>query len=176
MPTYEIDSIIPAIDSSVFVAHNATVIGNVNISENASVWFNTVIRGDADSISIGSKTNIQDLSMLHADPGKPIEIGDMVTVGHRCVIHGCKIEDNCLIGMGAVVMNGAQIGRGSIIGAGAVVMEEMIIPPFSLVAGVPGKVKKTFDEEIIDINNISAIVYAERAKGYLNSKNFRKCD
>lgn len=173
MSVFVIDNISPSINPSVFIAHNATVIGAVSILEASSVWFNTVIRGDADTITIGQETNIQDLSMLHADPGKPVEIGNRVTIGHRCIIHGCHIEDNCLIGMGAVVMNGARIGKGSIVAAGAVVMEGADIPPFSLVAGVPGKLKRTFDEDIIDVNNVSAAVYVERAKGYLDAENFK---
>ena len=149
MPVYAIDNITPSINATVFIAHNATVIGRVTIQENASVWFNTVIRGDTDKITIGRETNIQDLSMLHADPGKPIVIGDMVTIGHRCIIHGCTIGDHCLIGMGAIIMNGAKIGKGSIVSAGAVVMENTEIPPFSLVAGVPGKIKKRLEKDFL---------------------------
>ncbi|MGK0289319.1 MAG: carbonic anhydrase/acetyltransferase-like protein (isoleucine patch superfamily) [bacterium] len=163
---------IPQIDNSVFCAPSADIIGRVSIGKNSSVWFNTVIRGDTDPITIGNDTNIQDLSMCHADPNQPLIIGNQVTVGHRCILHGCTIEDLCLIGMGAIIMNGAKIGKGSIVGAGAVVLENTIIPPYSLVTGSPAKVKKTYEESIVEIIAASAQTYVDRGNSYRNSPSF----
>jgi carbonic anhydrase/acetyltransferase-like protein (isoleucine patch superfamily) len=128
-------------DPSAFIAPGAIVIGNVTLGAGASVWFNSVARGDADAIVIGPSTNIQDLSMLHADPGYPCLIGQRVTVGHAALIHGATIEDDVLIGMRAIIMNGAVIGRGSVVAAGTLVPEGMIVPPGSVVMGMPGKVR-----------------------------------
>ena len=125
-----------------------------------------MVRGDEATITIGEDSNIQDLSVCHIDPGKPLVLGDRVTIGHQCVIHGCVIEDDCLIGMGAVVMNGAHIGRGSIVGAGAVVLEDTEIPPFSLVVGSPAKVRKTYDESVLKTINRASTTYMERAQRY----------
>ena len=136
----------PQVHDSVFIAPTALVIGDVHIAPNASIWFQTVIRGDLARISIGEGTNIQDLCMCHADEDIPLTVGKGVTIGHNCCIHGCTIEDGCLIGMGAVVMNQAVIGKGSVIAAGAVVLEKTVIPPYSLVTGSPGKVKKTYED------------------------------
>lgn len=140
----------PRLHPTVYVAPTAQIIGNVQIGKHASIWFQTVIRGDLESISIGAMTNIQDFCMCHADKHIPLKIGNGVTIGHRAVVHGCTIEDDCLIGMGAIVMNQAVIGKGSVVAAGAVVLEKTIIPPNSLVTGSPGNVKKNYDnpEEI----------------------------
>ena len=126
------------IDPSVFIAHGAIVLGDVDVSKDASIWYNVVNRGDTDKISIGEQSNIQDLSMIHADPGIPCTVGNRVTVGHRVILHGCTIEDDCLIGMGAIVLNKVRVGQGSVIGAGAVLLEGMEVPAGSLVIGVPG--------------------------------------
>ena len=144
MAIYSLKDRTPQVDASAFVAPTATLIGKVTVGAESSVWFNSVLRGDDDKIVIGCRTNIQDLTMCHTDIEKPLHIGNGVTVGHRCVLHGCTIEDDCLIGMGAIVMNGAVVGRGTIIAAGALVLEKMVIPPYSLVTGVPGEIKKTF--------------------------------
>lgn len=174
MPVYQIEDRIPEIDPDTFIADSAQIIGDVKLKKGASVWFGSIIRGDIESIEIGSGTNIQDLTMCHCDPGTPCFIGDNVTVGHRCVIHGCEIEDNCLIGMGAIVLNGAKIGRGSIVAAGSVILENQIVPPYSLVTGVPGKVKKTFEntEEMEAVIRMPADVYFERKESY--KKNLKK--
>ncbi|MEH0018679.1 MAG: gamma carbonic anhydrase family protein [Desulfobacter sp.] len=145
MPVYAFKNNTPRLDPSVYIAPTAQVIGNVRMDENSSAWFGTVLRGDTSTISIGKNTNIQDLSMCHVDEGIPLTIGRDVTIGHRCVVHGCTIEDQCLIGMGAVVMNNAVIGTGSVIAAGAVVLENTVVPPYSLVAGTPGKIKKSIE-------------------------------
>ena len=134
------------IDPTAFIAHGAIVLGDVHIGRDSSVWYNSVIRGDTDRITIGDETNIQDLSMIHADPGIPCLVGHRVTVGHRVILHGCTIEDDCLIGMGAILLNGARIGRGSVIGAGALVLEGTEIPPGSLVLGFPAKVVRPLDD------------------------------
>ncbi len=143
----EFEGTIPTLDEKTFIADGAKVIGAVTMKEFSSLWFNVVARGDVNRIEIGRYTNVQDNSVVHVADAHPTIIGDYVTVGHNAIIHGCTIEDHCLIGMGAVVLNGAVVGKGSIIAAGAVVKENQIIPPQSLVVGVPGKVVKTMPEE-----------------------------
>lgn len=134
------------IDPTVFLARGAIVLGDVTIGRDASIWYHCVVRGDIERVTIGEETNIQDLSMLHADPGFPCLIGRRVSVGHRVILHGCVVEDEALIGMGAVLLNGVRVGSGSIVGAGAVLLEEMQVPPGSLVVGVPGRVIRQVDE------------------------------
>jgi carbonic anhydrase/acetyltransferase-like protein (isoleucine patch superfamily) len=136
------------IDPTAFIAQGAIVLGDVLIGSGSSVWYNSVLRGDTDRITIGTDTNIQDLSMIHADPGVPCVVGNRVTVGHRVILHGCVVEDDCLIGMGAVLLNGVRIGRGSVIGAGALVLENTEVPPGSLVLGFPAKVVRPVDESM----------------------------
>ena len=166
MTLYTFDNSIPEIKETSFIAPNASLIGRVRIGEKSSVWFNTVLRGDMENISIGDESNIQDLSMGHADPGFPLIVGDRVTIGHHCVVHGCRIEDDCLIGMGAIIMNGVKIGRGSIIGAGAVLLEGMEVPEFSMVVGSPANVRKTYDESILENIRESAQIYVKRSLSY----------
>ncbi len=140
----------PEIDPSCLIARGAIVLGNVRLGRNSSVWYNTVIRGDTERVEVGEDTNIQDLSMLHADPGFPCLIGPRVTVGHRAILHGCTVEEDSLIGMGAILLNGVRVGRGSVIGAGAVLLEGTQVPPGSLVVGLPGKVIRPVDESTPD--------------------------
>lgn len=135
------------IDPTAWIAPNATVRGPVRVGAGASVWFGAVVRGDVEPITIGDRSNVQDLAVLHCDPGYPCEIGEDVTIGHSAVVHGAIIESGSLIGIRAVVLNGARIGSGSIIGAGAVVTERAVIPPGSLVVGVPGKVLRPTSPE-----------------------------
>lgn len=123
-----------------WIADNATVLGDVTIEEDVSIWFNVVIRGDNDPITIGARTSIQEGTVLHTDPGFPVRIGKEVTVGHMAMLHGCEVGDGALIGIGAIVLNGARIGAGSLIGAGALIGEGKEIPPNCLVFGAPGKV------------------------------------
>jgi carbonic anhydrase/acetyltransferase-like protein (isoleucine patch superfamily) len=130
----------PQIPSSAFVADNAVVAGDVVLGERSSIWFGCVIRSEVERITIGAESNIQDLTVMHTDPGTPLIVGDRVSVGHRAVLHGCTIEDDVLVGMGAVVLNGAIVGRGALIGAGAVVTQGMRVPPGAVVVGVPAKV------------------------------------
>ena len=133
-------------------ANNATILGNVSIGKDSSVWYNAVIRSEEEVIEIGQETNIQDQCVLHTDRGCPLKIGDRVTIGHGAIVHGCTIEDEVLIGMGAIVLNGACIGSYSIIGAGCVVPENMVIPQKSVVVGVPAKIiKKTSESQVSDI-------------------------
>ncbi|MDQ0381116.1 gamma carbonic anhydrase family protein [Amycolatopsis thermophila] len=139
----------PVVDPAAWIAPGAVVAGAVTVGAGASVWYTAVLRGDMDTITVGEGTNIQDGTIVHADPGFPATIGAGVSVGHRAVLHGCTVEDDCLIGMGAVVLNGAKIGAGSLVAAGAVVLEGTEIPPGSLVAGLPAKVRRplTPDEQ-----------------------------
>ena len=135
----------PVVHPTAFIAPGADVLGDVRLDAEASVWYQCVLRGDMAPITVGARSNIQDLSMVHVDEGVPCTIGAGVGVGHRCILHGCVIEDDCLIGMGSVLLNGVRVGRGSVIGAGAVVPEGMEIPPGSLVMGVPAKIRRTVD-------------------------------
>jgi carbonic anhydrase/acetyltransferase-like protein (isoleucine patch superfamily) len=143
----EFEGITPTLDEKIFIADGAKVIGAVTMKEFSSLWFNVVARGDVNRIEIGRYTNVQDNSVVHVADTHPTLIGDYVTVGHNAIIHGCTIEDHCLIGMGAVVLNGAVVGKGSIIAAGAVVKEKQVIPPHSLVVGVPAKIVKSVSED-----------------------------
>src|SRR5258708_2677926 len=126
------------VHASVFIAPGARVMGDVTLEEDASVWFNAVLRGDTETVRVGRRTNVQDLCMLHADPGFPCIVGEGVTVGHGAIVHGARIGDNVVVGMHSVVMNGATIGADSIVAVGAVVTEGTEVPPGSLVMGVPG--------------------------------------
>lgn len=121
------------------------VLGDVSIGRDASIWYHTVIRGDFARITVGEESNIQDLSMLHADEGFPCTIGRRVGVGHRAILHGCTVEDECLIGMGAILLNGVTVGRGSVVGAGALLPEGLEVPPGSVVMGLPGRVTRSVD-------------------------------
>src|SRR5262249_49571808 len=134
------------IDPTVFIAPGAIVLGDVHLGAETSVWYNAVIRGDTDRLTIGAQSHIQDLTMIHTHPGIPCLVGNRVTVGHRVILHGCTIEDDCLIGMGAILLNGVRVGRGSVIGAGAVLPENTEVPPGSIVVGVPGRVVRPVDE------------------------------
>jgi carbonic anhydrase/acetyltransferase-like protein (isoleucine patch superfamily) len=140
----------PDISDSAFTAPTASLIGEVTLGPFASVFYGACVRADTAPISIGEGTNLQDNVVVHADPGHPATIGDRVSVGHGAVIHGCTIEDDCLIGMAATVMNGAVVGSGSLVAAGAVVLEGTIIPPRSLVAGVPAKVRRELDDTEVE--------------------------
>jgi carbonic anhydrase/acetyltransferase-like protein (isoleucine patch superfamily) len=139
-------SLNPRIAPSAWVHAAATVVGDVTLADDVSVWPGAVIRGDRDAISVGAQTNVQDGAVLHCDPGLPLRIGARVTIGHRAVVHGCTIEDGVLIGIGAIVLNGATIGAGALIAAGAVVAERQVIPPGTLVVGVPAKVLRPLSD------------------------------
>ena len=143
--------VVPRIAASAYVDPSAQVIGDVVIGEESSVWPNVTIRGDVNHIRIGSQTNVQDNTVIHVEHDLyPTILGDRVTVGHSVTLHGCIVEDDCLIGIGAIVLNGAKIGRGAVIAAGALVPERMEVPPGSMVMGVPAKVKRSLTAEEIE--------------------------
>ena len=137
----------PSVDPSVFLAPTASLIGDVVMAADSSAFYGVCVRGDSNSIRVGEGTNLQDNVVLHADPGFPTSVGNRVSVGHNAVVHGCTVEDDCLIGMSATVMNGAVIGAGSLVAAGALVLEGTVVPPRSLVAGMPAKVRRTLTDE-----------------------------
>ncbi len=138
----------PEVHPEAFIAPTATVLGNVTIGREASVWYGCVLRGDLEPIVIGDQSNIQDHTVIHIDQGFPTRIGARVGVGHRCLLHGCLIEDECLVGMGAIVLSGAVIESGSIVAAGALITEGMRVPAGSLAMGVPAKVVRSVDEAL----------------------------
>jgi carbonic anhydrase/acetyltransferase-like protein (isoleucine patch superfamily) len=159
--------IMPKIDPSVFVADNAYIIGDVEIGEYSSIWFNTIIRGDENYIRIGKRTNIQDFSMVHITRNKyPTILEDDITVGHGVILHGCVVKSRCLIGIGAIILDGAVIEEESIVGAGALVTERMVIPKRSLVVGTPAKVKRELSDKDISMILGSVNNYIEYAKNY----------
>ncbi len=158
---YSYNQLEPEINESAYIAPGVRLIGDIKIGANCSIWPNVVGRGDMNKIIVGDGTNIQDNSTLHVDFNQPLIVGKNVTVGHSAILHGCKIEDKCLIGMGATILNNAKIGSGSIIGANALIPEGKEIPPNSLVVGLPGKIiRETTEEERKKIK--------ESAKTYIN--------
>ena len=157
----------PAVGGGCFIAENAAVVGGVTLGEDASVWFGASVRGDSAPISIGEGSNIQDNATVHCSDGAPVVIGKNVSIGHNAVVHSAVLEDEVLVGMGAVVLDGAVVGAGSIVGAGAVVTKGAAIPPRSLVMGVPGKVVRTVPE---GANLENARIYRERKNEYLREE------
>ena len=163
-------SVYPTVAPSAFVDVSAQVIGDVHLGPESSVWMNVVIRGDVHSIRIGARTNIQDLTLVHVmRDTHPAIIGDDVTVGHSAVVHGCTIEDRCLIGMGAILLNGCLIGTGSIVAAGTLVPEGFVVPPGSMVMGQPGKVIRRLTDADRDAVLDAARHYVENRITFLNS-------
>ncbi|MBC2902717.1 gamma carbonic anhydrase family protein [Streptomyces cupreus] len=156
----------PKVDANVFVAPTASVIGDVTLETGASVWYGAVLRGDVERISVGASSNVQDNCTLHADPGFPVTVGERVSIGHNAVVHGATVEDDCLIGMGATVLNGAVIGAGSLVAAQALVPQGMRVPPGSLVAGVPAKVKRELTEEERAGVSLNGTMYAQLAEAH----------
>ena len=152
----------PKIDDDAFVAPTAVVVGKVTMGPRSSIWYGAIARADTEVIEIGADSNVQDGSTLHSDPGFPLVIGRGVTVGHNVVLHGARVDDDVLIGMGSTVLNGAHIGSGSIIAAGAVVMQGADIPPNSLVAGVPAKVRRQTTEDDVAAIKANAVSYTDR--------------
>lgn len=140
----------PKIEQSAWIAPSADVIGNVKVGENSSIWFGCVIRADVNEVKIGKNTNIQDLSMIHTDTNSKTILGDNVTIGHKVMLHGCKVEDNCLIGMSATILDNAVIGEGSIVGANSLVTQGKKFPPRSLIMGSPAKVVKELSQEEVE--------------------------
>jgi carbonic anhydrase/acetyltransferase-like protein (isoleucine patch superfamily) len=156
----------PKIHPTAYIAPGAQIIGDVVIEENASVWFNAVLRGDNDQIRIGKGSNIQDGSIVHTDHGFPVNVEENVTVGHNVILHGCTVKSGSLIGMGATILNGAVIGEGSLIAAGALVLEGRTIPPGSLAAGSPAKVIREVSPENAEALRQGAVHYQEKAAQY----------
>jgi carbonic anhydrase/acetyltransferase-like protein (isoleucine patch superfamily) len=156
----------PVVDTSGYIADGSRLVGQVTLHAEVGIWFNAVLRADMASITIGERSNIQDNVTCHVDEGKPLVVGKGVSVGHNAVLHGCTVEDDCLIGMSATVMNGAVVGRGSLVAAGALVTEGMIVPPGSLVAGVPAKVRRELSPEEIAGLIANAEHYRQRIAVY----------
>jgi carbonic anhydrase/acetyltransferase-like protein (isoleucine patch superfamily) len=159
----------PEVADSAWVAPGAYVVGDVHLGEESSVWYGAVLRGDTEPIRIGARTNIQDGCVLHADPGYPALIGEDCVIGHKAIVHGCEIENGCLVGMGAIILNGARIGEGSIVAAGALVPENKEFPAKSLIVGIPAKpVKEVTEEQTEDIAR-GVRTYVERAASHRES-------
>jgi carbonic anhydrase/acetyltransferase-like protein (isoleucine patch superfamily) len=158
----------PIIPASCYIDPSAQIIGDVTLRENSSVWMNAVVRGDVHSIKIGANSNVQDCAVLHGMRYKhPVEVGDYVTIGHNATVHGCVVEDACLIGMGVVILNGARIGEGSIIAAGALIPEGTIVPPRTLWAGLPAKQRRELTEKDREAILMYANNYLDYTKIYL---------
>ncbi len=166
MAIYELNGVCPTVADSAWVADSAEVIGDVALAEQVGIWFGVVIRGDTDAIRIGARTNIQDLSVLHADVGMPLTIGAGVTVGHKAMLHGCTVGDNSLIGIGAVVLNGAKIGSGCLVGAGALVTEGKEFADGSMIIGSPAKVVRLLTPEQLQGLRLSADHYVANAQRF----------
>jgi carbonic anhydrase/acetyltransferase-like protein (isoleucine patch superfamily) len=153
-----------------WVATNASIIGDVTLEKNTSIWFNATLRGDVENIYIGEGSNIQDGSVLHTDPGYPLKIGKNVTIGHLVMLHGCSVDDNSLVGIGSVILNNAKIGKNCIIGAKALIIENNEIPDNSLVVGAPGRIIRQVTKEEIKSIKENAVRYQENWKKYLAIK------
>lgn len=166
MAIYELDGVAPQLDATAWVADSAQLIGRVTLEADASVWFGTVVRGDCEHITIGAGSNIQDASVLHADVGIPLIIGQRVTVGHHAMLHGCTIGDESLIGIGAIVLNGAKIGKNCLVGAGALVTEGREFPDGSMILGSPAKVVRALTQEQIEGLRHSAQHYIDNARRF----------
>src|SRR3954471_4582598 len=164
------DGYLPEVADDAFVAPNATLIGRVTLAATSSVFFGAVLRADRDAIELGERSNLQDNVVVHGDPGSPTRIGRGVSVGHGAVLHGCTVEDDCLIGMSATVLNRAVIGAGSLVAAGAVVLEDTVVPPGSLVAGVAGKVRRGLPEEERAGTRRNAETYRTLSRAYLSAR------
>ncbi|MFH8616293.1 gamma carbonic anhydrase family protein [Streptomyces sp. NPDC017979] len=160
----------PAIDPDAFTAPTSVVVGDVALAAGASVWYHAVLRADCGPVVIGADSNIQDNSTVHVDPGFPVTVGERVTVGHNAVLHGCTVEDDVLVGMGATVLNGARIGAGSLVAANALVPQGMEVPPGSLVAGVPAKVKRPLTDEERELIKTNAVMYVELARQHREAR------
>ena len=166
MPLYSLGDLSPSIDPTAWVAPSADLIGDVRLGKRCSVWFGAVIRADNTPIILGEETNFQDGAIGHSDPGAPLTIGAMVTVGHQAILHGCTVEDEALIGMGARILNGAVIGAQCIVGAGALVTEGKVFEPRSLIVGSPARAIRTLTDGQVVLLRASAAHYAQKAAHY----------
>ena len=169
MPLYAIDGVGPQLDDGAWVAPSADLIGDVRLGKRCSVWFGAVIRADNTPIILGEESNFQDGAIGHSDPGAPLTIGSRVTVGHQAILHGCTVEDEALIGMGARILNGAVIGKQCIVGAGALVTEGKVFEPRSLIVGSPARAVRMLSDEQVAMLRMSAQHYAEKAAHYAAS-------
>ena len=166
METIPYNGVAPDLADSAYVANGVVLIGQVTIGDLSSVWFNAVIRGDNEPIVIGSRSNVQDGCVLHTDPDYPCVVGDRVTVGHNVVLHGCRVEDGATIGMGATVLNGAVVGEGALVAANALVLEGFEVPPHTLAAGVPARVRRELDPADLERFRQNAEGYVARGQAY----------
>jgi carbonic anhydrase/acetyltransferase-like protein (isoleucine patch superfamily) len=166
MAVYELDGVAPQMAASAWVADSAQVMGNVHLHEDSSVWFGAVLRGDTETITVGAGSNVQDGSVMHADHGFPLVVGERVTIGHQVMLHGCTIGDESLIGIGATVLNGAKIGKHCLVGAGALVTEGKAFPDGSMILGSPARVVRQLTPEQIEGLRRSAAHYVENAQRY----------
>jgi carbonic anhydrase/acetyltransferase-like protein (isoleucine patch superfamily) len=164
---YDLGDRKPSVHPSCFVADSAQVIGSIRLEQDASVWFNTVLRGDNELITIGPESNVQDATVIHTDAGIEVRLGRGVTVGHRVMLHGCEVGDYSLIGIGAIVLNRAKIGRHCLIGAGTLITEDKVIPDRSLVLGSPGRVVRQVSEDQVRMLEGSAAHYVQNARRYV---------
>lgn len=163
---YQFKGTRPQVSEGVFIAHGARVIGQVTLGRDASIWYNTVVRGDSDTITIGDGSNVQDQTLVHCDGGFPVTIGRDCTIGHSCIIHGCTIGDNVLVGMGSTILNGARIGENSLIGAGSLITEGKEFPPGSVIMGRPAKVIREVSERELDLIRIGHLAYKQNASAH----------
>ena len=166
MTLYSLSAKTPQVDDTAWIAPDANIIGMVILRENTSVWFCATLRGDNEVIDIGVGSNIQENTIMHTDIGYPLTVGENCTIGHKSMLHGCKIGNNSLIGMGAIILNGATIGNNCLIGAGALITENKVIPDGSLVMGSPGKIVRQLDAETIQGLRNSALHYQENARRF----------
>ena len=166
MAVYQLGEHTPVVPASAWVAESAQVIGRVTLGEDVSIWFNAVLRGDSDALHIGAGSNIQDGSVLHADTGFPLQLGENVTVGHKVMLHGCTVGENSLIGIGAIVLNGARIGKNCLVGAGALVTEGKEFPDGSLIIGSPAKAVRELTPEQMAALKLSALHYVNNGQRY----------
>lgn len=166
MPLYEIDGVSPQLAEGAWAAPSADLIGDVRLGRRASIWFGAVIRADNTPIILGEESNFQDGAIGHSDPGAPLTIGARVTVGHQAILHGCTVEDEALVGMGARILNGAVIGTQCIVGAGALVTEGKVFEPRSLIVGSPARAIRQLSDEQVAMLRLSAVHYAEKAEHY----------
>ncbi len=160
----------PDVEKALFIADNASVIGDVTLEENTGIWFGAVLRGDAGPIRVGKNSNVQDNTVVHIDEGDAVNIGENVTIGHSCIIHGCTIGDGSLVGMGAIIMNHAVIGKNCIVGAGALVTEGKVFPDNSLIVGSPAVLKKEVTKEQLDASAENIRAYVEGARLYSENR------
>jgi carbonic anhydrase/acetyltransferase-like protein (isoleucine patch superfamily) len=166
MPLHAIDGIVPEVDPDCFIAPDAVLIGRVRVKKGASIWFGTVLRGDNDWITVGENSNVQDLSLIHADPGQPVVIGSGVTIGHRVIVHSAIVGDNSLIGMGAILLNGARIGANTLVGAAALVTEGKAFEDGQMILGSPAKAIKPLTDEQVAGLRLSAQTYVANGRRY----------